>query len=677
MTQPHPIDSSGSEGRLARGCLGAVAAAVLLLAGAGGAWWWFDRRAEEAALAAQAARAEAEFAPVLERLDAAAAEPRYDIDQTMRAIHEIDRAMADARSVPEFLAAMEGQDYRGVAPEVLRARRELLEILQRLYAKQAEQAQQEEMWALSSETVLQLLTLVKTPGATDLAPVALDRAEAKRVLRELEERREARAEILSDIHAVEGELLDATLRWSEVYYRYVAEWDRLCVERDRAYLAVSSRQWSAAAESARAAIALAPEEQEAHLLLALAAIEGGPEARADLDVDAMLARQVERHPDGAAPALLLRGVLAAREGRDADARLHLQQAAAYYPRQSAKLASLVDPYRARSFLRKSREGLYVVELYSATMAGAGYFSPDLQLARGHFARGEVEEGREKVRDHFFRRRAQQEWAFLLEDIEFAEAFLGDDFRAIFPEEPWLDLVVERSLLPGRLNLAVKNRTRRTLHNATLLLCLQLTDMFPGDYVVLPAGPTLPAVNPQATTTFESVEIAIERLGVVKGRDDIVQVRAILVSDEAVTWVDTEAYKLAEVEAARKAEAAATPPGVRARLVQQVTDALRRQAALTTETGLGKDDVVITLPDELATLAPVFRLRVGDTVVSPSENELGDGVIALRFPDVFNFDDPDAARPDLGLVITGPGAELAVDWMPGQGVTYALRGVSGR
>jgi hypothetical protein len=106
------------------------------------------------------------------------------------------------------------------------------------------------------------------------------------------------------------------------------------------------------------------------------------------------------------------------------------------------------------------------------MLGAGYFSPDLQLAKISFHAGRFEEGRERVLEHFGRRRAQGAWDFLFPDIQFCIALLGSDYRAIFPEDAWLDLVVEPELLGGGITLSVKNRSERTLRNATLVLALQ-------------------------------------------------------------------------------------------------------------------------------------------------------------------------------------------------------------
>jgi hypothetical protein len=44
------------------------------------------------------------------------------------------------------------------------------------------------------------------------------------------------------------------------------------------------------------------------------------------------------------------------------------------------------------YLRKSREGNSIRELYKGTMLGASWFSPDLQLARLDFEAGDFDAG---------------------------------------------------------------------------------------------------------------------------------------------------------------------------------------------------------------------------------------------------------------------------------------------
>ena len=77
------------------GCLIAVVVAISLPLGAGGLWWYSSWQAQQAALQEQAAHADEVFKPALEQLEST--EPTYDIDKTIRVIHEVDLALAARR----------------------------------------------------------------------------------------------------------------------------------------------------------------------------------------------------------------------------------------------------------------------------------------------------------------------------------------------------------------------------------------------------------------------------------------------------------------------------------------------------------------------------------------------------------------------------------------------------
>lgn len=669
-----------------RSCLFWAGGAVgLVVLGAAGAFWGW-RRHEAEVLAARATEAAAELAPVTTALDAAqarnAGQP-VDLDRTVRAIHEMDLAMQQTGSLRDYLRYVATQDYRGVAPEVLESRKELLAVLMQLEALQTEEADQEEAWKVSSETVLALASVVDVGGKVDAAGVVptggaahvgVDRDQAKALLAQIEQRRETRLKLKKDLDSVQNQLVGVALDNSELWHTWLERWDELCVVRDRAYLAAASQDWPQAYAAAREAIAQAPDEREAHLLAAMAKLEGGPTIDPEgPSVDELLQDYLSDHPDATAPAQVLRGVELAKAGKLEEAKLQFQQASAYYPRQAESLTDMLDPYKSRSYLRKSREGGYIVQLYQSTMDGAGYFSPDLQLARLYFQSGDTEAGRQKVLDHFQRRRTQAEWSFILDDLKFAEAWLGKDFTAMLPEASFLDLTVDPALLGDKLQLAVVNHSDRTLHNATLLLALHMTDMHPGDYDVIKAGETQAAVLAHDTTPYGAVPVEVDVFGTKKGVKDVVEHRAILISDEAVSWVDTEVYKIAEADAFRKAAAATPTDGA---TTARVRDAIARSAQMHWTSSLGKDTIEVTLPREVSLLAPTFRLKVGDTVLTPTSKDLGDDGVTLRFENVFNFDDADAARPDLALLVAGPGANLELKWTPGAGFDYALRGTGG-
>lgn len=672
---------------LKTGCAAALLVAVLVTLGGLYAWLERGQRQERALLDAQAQRAEQAFGPVLEKLAPPPA-PTYDIDRTIRVIHGIDLALAEEDDLEGYLSVMARQDYRNVAPDVLEARRELLDVLQPLYARQVQAEDQEAMWELTSELLLSTLSVVSVSAEVDLAAsgeLSVDREQAQTLLKDLKDRRAERKELVAEITKLERELFDALVDYADVYYRYVEEWDSLSVLRDRAYLAAHNGDWGAARASAELAVQRAPHDREAHLLLAQALIEGNnPED--DGEIERILSTYVQDHPDSTAPAMVLLGVHHTRRGRTDEAVLAFQQSAAYYPRQADQLLDMLDPYRMRGFLRKSREGGFILEQYRSTMLGAGYYSPDLQRAQLEFERGSFEVGRAKVLDHFARRRAQEQWDFLIADVEFCHELLGPHFWEIFPEDTYLDLLVSKPLLGGGLALSVHNRSPRVLHNATLVLTLHLTDMYPGQYSALRAPQTAPSVLAHETTDFGTVEVAIEHGGRTRGVADIVEHRAIMVSDEAVMWVDTDAFKIAEAEefleerrAARATQREVVHPTAARHpdfqpTVQSVLGEVSRRADVAVEQRYGSDHVLITLPRELSILRPVFRLRYGDTLFDASDNLIEGDRIQLRFKAVENFDevgDPE----DIELLLASPFGDVVFTWSDDGLLVWNFEGVN--
>ncbi len=686
MTESPPV--APPAGRPLRSCLLVLGGALACLLATGvGAWIWYGKQ-EQAAEAARKTEAEAEFAPIYKQLDDATANPGpIDVDKTVRVIHELDEAMKTSPNLEDYLHQMAQEDYRGVAPEVLAARKDLLGVIFELQSRQVELADQEAAWNYTTDVVLGTLSLVNVGGNVDTTGgvptggeghLSVDRQQAEDLLKKIQDERDMHAHLQRDVHDLQARLLDATMKWSGTWYGYVDQWDRLCLLRDRAYLAAADGNWEEAAASARQVIALAPEEREAHLLLALARIEGAKPGE-EGDVDVFLARFVNEHPDSAAPALQLQGVSLSRQGRPDEARLVFQQAAASYPAQSETLARLADPYRYRTDLRKTREGTYILRLYQETQLGAGYFSPDLQMARAAFERGDKVEGQKKVLDHFFRRRNQAQWGLILDDLDFCSRFLGADFDRMFPEDSFLDLNVAPTLMGGKLKMSINNRSDRTVHNATLLLALHLTDQHPDDYEVVRVDPTVAAVNAHAETDFADTEIKITIFGQEKGISDIVTDRAILVADEGVMWVDTEEFKIAEAEAFRQKRALpGTEPthaaGMAAgAVVEQALAAVKANAHMTVKQAMiGPDDVVIELPRAIILLAPTFRLEIGDDPpIGPDESVIDGQNVVLTWKRVHSWDAAGGSSPRARLHVGGPFSAFYVDWQGDSSASYVL------
>ena len=667
-------DSSSS--RVRNGCFTGLVILVVAVA----AGMMFKDLADKKALEAHAEKAESEFAPVFEAMDAGANDPGYDLDQTIRVLHGMDHgiesALAKDQDLRDYLLQIAAQDYRGVAPEVLEARKEMLQILFELYAKQVEEEAQEELWNYSGEMLLTMLSVVDVDGAMGptgpVGGLSVDRAQAQEELQELRDRHDKQLKLITDRSLLETELFEAMLEYADAYYKYVEEWDRLCIARDRAYLAANEGNWEAVNEAADAAISMAPHEKEAHLLKAMALIEMGGEGT---QVENLLHGYIQEHPDATAPAQLLLGVYYARNGDRDEAMLQLQQSAAYYPRQSEDLADLLDPYKQRAFLRKTREGNFIVGQYQTTMLGAGYFSPDLQMAQVHFAAGETEEGRKKVMDHFARRRSQEQWELVLSDIQFSEEMLGDDFRAIFPEDSYLDLVVKPTMFGNKIKVAVWNRSPTALHNATLVHCIQFTDMHPDDYQTF-TSPTQPAVVGHDRTDFGELKIEYQWFGELKDVDSVVLHRAVLISNEAVTWVDTDEYKIAEAESfremRRKRDAGVAPSAEIPQVSPLVAAVLREievKSDLKFESKLLGDKVTLELPREFSILSPVFRLQVDKETITPGQNIIDGDKIVLEFDGI-----PKAGSDQPGeitLQVSSVMADVEMTWGSNGDGTYRL------
>lgn len=682
--EPTPTRSVGRY--FTAGTIGCMAVPTLLVTlGVFGLLYYQYTRlnAHEVALAEQAEKAEQAFGGALDKMEEDKPQnPEVevvDVDKTIRVIHEIDLALTNYDNFEDYLSHVGRQDYRGVAPEILDARRDLLEKVRELYAKQTEMDQQEALFDFTKGMMLETLSVVEAEGEWGtLGPTgsfSLDRDHAKELLAEYRENQRSQERRIQELGEVRDDLFEAMLQYSEVYYGYIEEWDRLCVLRDRGYLAAVEGDWPTVEASARAAMEQAPEEREAHLLLARAIIEqNDPERRPE--AGKILEDLIEEHPGQSAPALLLLGVLARQSGDMEQARLNLQQAAAYYPKQAGELTDMLNPYKMRQFLRKSRDGTVILEAYEDTMRGAGSFSPELQLAQIAFESGDFEAGKRRVLDHFARRRAQQQWDFVLSDLAYAQDLMGTDVHQIFPEAGWLSLKIGRPMFTGGITVGVENRTDDTLHNATLVLLVQFTDMHPGDYRTFSAQ-TQPALKAHTTTDFGVVEVGAKVLGEERGPDNIVRHRAILMTDEAVVWVDTDEYKIQQVEAVAKARQRNAENPVKQTAwvdemttkMQDIAGELPATATLEIEPTLGRDSVVFQLPREIAILQPVFRLTYGGQTYTARENRIDGDHITLRFDAVEDFTKDSTEELELGIqTIFG---DLSLGYTPDGEMKYSF------
>ena len=114
---------------------------------------------DEKQIPEQKAKAEKIFKPVLQAFDESIIEIRandsiYDIDKTIRVIHEIDQAKIYSGNLEDYLLKISKQHYRNVAPEVLDARKKLLQTAMEIFARQTKLKDQPDCWDLIREYTL-------------------------------------------------------------------------------------------------------------------------------------------------------------------------------------------------------------------------------------------------------------------------------------------------------------------------------------------------------------------------------------------------------------------------------------------------------------------------------------------------------------------------------------------
>ena len=495
----------------------------------------------------------------------------YDIDQTVYALYAIEKIMDQSSSFEELTAFVLQRDSDLVASDVSTLKHSLFSTYKTLLDIKDDQRQIQNTFELWSNVLKnRLATTSISANITGPVPAIGLQAnvdhevERLRFEEELENRKVEKV-LLNKIKSVKDELLAFQFRYNELYSKYMIEWDRLCSLRDEAFYATYNGNWDQAIEAATKAVDLAPNEREAHILLAMALIESNdkiePFAVEDASVtniqtrnqlgriaaaSALLEKFVEDRNSLYAPAHLLRGVLKMKAGDSDAAFVYFDQAAAYFPQHKNDLIDKLNLYKKRAYLRDSREGNRLWSLYKSLMSGSGYFSPEFQKARILMEKGDTSEARDMVFDHFQRRKNQGDWAKVLDDFRFANLFLGtsltkiegadaQDFGMLLKDSSsWTNLYSDR------IQVNLLNKSKIDLHNVSILICVRFTDMFKKDCVAFPVEKTFAAVNAGDTLAIEVNDIkkiTISELGSERQFSDIINYGAVLISDELIVWAN--------------------------------------------------------------------------------------------------------------------------------------------
>ena len=406
---------------------------------------------------------------------------------------------------------------------------------------------------------------------------------------EYEKQKELKRQLEREIEAVRMSYVQYLEDYAPVYYKYMQEWDALCLKKDKAYIDLYGGQPMEAYNQSQEILKEYPTNREALLLKGLSLIQmssevgnwgtlsssmeydlsqslrgtdeaialadsvlagvaterSAPDERTELqmEAEATLDHYMKLYPSRSAPALVLKGLLYREQGEIAKAVSYFDQASMEYPRQAAALTDLLDSYKARTYLNKSAEGKYLLRLYRSTMEGFGIFSPNLLKANYYAQNGDVEKSKEEIFNHFYRRGNQGVYDCLLSDMQYCEENMYSSFRQILLEQSFLDVAVEPTTnwtladKEDEIKVTINNRSDIDLENVRIFLCLHYTDMYKDEYDVQ----KLPSVN--IIKHNDKTEIGVVKLNYEdKKYNDITRIRAIAMTDDKICWIDNVNYK---------------------------------------------------------------------------------------------------------------------------------------
>ncbi len=660
----------------------------LLLIGCIG-WWLYNHIDFSKPIAIETYVPSAECAPAYEALDRAfqTAGDDYDIEQTVRIMNSLEVAQSQADSFEDFLEYMARQDYRHVATDVLEAKRMLFPILDEMNMLRRTQKELSSVWyclrgatrkltddASEQGATAYALTLCSSGGATAVA-AGVDAA-----FDAYQEQQELKRKTEKQLNRLRRQYIAYLERYMPVYYKYMDEWNALCLNKDRAYIHLYAGKASEALESAERVLDQHPTNCEGLLLKAVALIrlghEGqtgrvrpsdaalnqqwladGPAVKLDARIRAnpcyftaqrTLDDYMRIYPDRAAPALLLCGILEEELGHDTQAMACYEQAAVEYPRQAERLTDLLDAYVNRTYLTQSVEGHYLLNYYRSTMEGAGIFSPNFRKAALLARRGDAAAAREEIYKHFFRRGSQAVQDCLLSDMQYCETNLAGCFRPMVLEQAYIDLQYEPAAKfmgmgkkAGQLKITLANRSDTRIENVRIFLCMHTVGMYKDDYDIIRMTQTRNVIEPYETVVFNRVDISPRQI------EDITRLRAIVMTDDKVCWIDDAAVKQQKAVTTQRDDSdrnARQQHNLRReqfmRDLSITTASLNRLIAqrttATTDRGWLESTLTVRLPRMLALLAPQFTMHAiedSDRSRRPASNRLIGESIELTFDTV--------------------------------------------
>lgn len=490
----------------------------------------------------------------------------YDLEKTIRVINGLEVAQTQLGSFDDFLGYMARQDYSEVPDDVLESKAKLMPVLQQLYLLQKEHDELNLWTSLVQKLGSDVASRI---DAGDMGLLLMDegigglwifKKTAGVIFEQYQKEQRLKGELQKQIQEVQAQYLDYLETFTPVYIKYMTEWDRLCIDKDKAYIDLYNDRPDLVLQDCEKVLANDSDNREALLLKSMGLIQSSRwDKEEGLSLlspeddsaklckrDAVLAeaqtvidRYIDLYPDQSAPALLLEGLVQEYLGDHAKALTYYDQSSVEYPRQAERLTDLLDSYRTRTYLNNSREGNYLLDLYRSTMLGSGFFSPNFMKAMYYDQKGDLTSCAKELYNHFFRRSNQGTYDCLLLDMRFCEEYLPNSFNQLLPEKNYINLSFEkRSKMLGlssddtSIDVVVDNQADIDLVNLRVFLCVHYTDMYAEDYDVIKL-PTINRIPVRSSFKVERVELGYQG----KCFDDIAKVRAIAMTDSKICWID--------------------------------------------------------------------------------------------------------------------------------------------
>ena len=513
----------------------------------------------------------------------------YDIEKTVRILNAMELAQVRSKNFQEYLDYMAHQDYTGVAPDVLEAKRKLFPVLEYTYELWKKDEQLSDAWMLVRGAARGGQSFLQNTSPTDILRITqgdifalmgmVTGEDAGKMTDEAfaqyEKDKELKSKIQEDLNKLKASYRQYLEDYTPIYKKYMDEYNRLCLEKDQTYLDLYAGRTEEALKNAQKILDKYPDNAEAMLLKSMGLIilggaeqvKNGPaviERNDSSDVDlptepafvqtmnsklqtayATLQQYNDKYPDRTAPALVLEGLLYQSIGDNQAAKSRFDQASTQYPRQAAQLTDMLDSYNTRNYLNKTAEGQYLRRLYASTMMGYGLFSPNLLKAKHYAEQGDMKKSQEEIFDHFFRRGNQGIYDGLLDDMQFCEENLYAPFKSLLLEQSYIDVEITPESewffwqSDDVINVKIRNRSDLDLENVRIFLCIHYTDMhYKNEYDIVKVPKTLNRIDKHSTADLDTVVLRYPG----KTCDDIAHIRAIAMTDDRICWVDDVKYK---------------------------------------------------------------------------------------------------------------------------------------